>query len=296
MKGALIAGIAMLAASFDAAAASFDCAKASTPIEKMICSDQKVSELDGQLAQAYRSALGRSASPEATKAAQKAWLTGERNRCADVACLKLAYQRRIEALAGARTGAAPSFTQAPFISPRIVDDLSIGEADQGDNIIAINLTDAQGSNRYFGDVKTRKLRDRAGPYVYTVPDSGDTEDKSEFGYSFVGRTQSGIDVLMTSESGGGTGVFENLLLVKVDYESSGSELLPTNGKTEVMTFKKRRLVIRKLGEIGLGDRWQGDLKVTGNQIEIGKDVGIQADADAQSRVVKVDFWPSPAQR
>jgi uncharacterized protein len=42
--------------------ASFDCAKASTRIEKMICSDGEASDLDGQLARAYRDALSRATS------------------------------------------------------------------------------------------------------------------------------------------------------------------------------------------------------------------------------------------
>jgi len=122
--------------------------------------------------------------------------------------------------------------------------------------------------------------------VYTAPD--DPSDGSEFGYRHIGRTASGIDVLLTMDSGGGSGVFENLMLVRVEEESGGGSVRAVDGKTDVMTFKQRRVVIRKLGEIVLGDRWQGDLKVSGNEIAIGKDTGPQADSDSRARVVKIE--------
>jgi uncharacterized protein len=37
-------------------AASFDCGKASTPVEKSICANTKLSELDSQLMQSYKKA------------------------------------------------------------------------------------------------------------------------------------------------------------------------------------------------------------------------------------------------
>src|SRR6185369_1723357 len=146
---------------------------------------------------------------------------------------------------------------------------------------------SQGSNRYSGDIKTRALPKTRNPYVYATPD--DATDGSEFGYRYIGRTTSGIDVLLTMESGGGSGTFENLMLVKVEEEASGGSVRAAADKTEVMTFKQRRVGLRKLGEIGLGDRWQGELKGSGNEITIGKDTGPQADASARGRVIKIEY-------
>jgi uncharacterized protein/ssDNA-binding Zn-finger/Zn-ribbon topoisomerase 1 len=75
-------------------AASFDCKKASTSVEKLICTDPKLSELDTDLAQAYRGAV--KVSPD-VKVGQKQWLK-ERNACVDVTCLKTAYENRINNL------------------------------------------------------------------------------------------------------------------------------------------------------------------------------------------------------
>ena len=34
-----------------------------------------------------------------------------------------------------------------------------------------------------------------------------------------------------------------------------------------------RILLKKVGEVELGDRWTGDLKVAGDSIQIGKDLG-----------------------
>src|SRR5262245_41071051 len=91
------------AASKDAApearGASFDCAKASTRIEKLSCSDGEASDLDGQLARVYRATLAGAGDADSLKAEQRAWLTGQRNKCADVACVRDEYKKRLAALA-----------------------------------------------------------------------------------------------------------------------------------------------------------------------------------------------------
>ncbi|WP_109110668.1 lysozyme inhibitor LprI family protein [Azospirillum sp. TSO35-2] len=78
-------------------AASFDCGKASTPVEKAICADQRLSDLDSELGRAYKAALQSNAAPADLKAEQKSWVV-QRNRCTDTACLASAYQARLAAL------------------------------------------------------------------------------------------------------------------------------------------------------------------------------------------------------
>jgi uncharacterized protein len=289
-----IVSAGLLAVSLSARAASFDCAKARAPIEKMICSDGALSDLDGRLAVTYRHALAGSAQPEPFKAEQRAWLATERKKCADVPCLKQTYERRLtalEAAVGHKAAADHSFTKAPFISPMIVDDLSGSVSDEGDQIIAINLTDSVDSNRYSCEVKVQKSANES-PFVYCETPGEEGERPESFGYQFVGRTTSGIDVLQTRESGGGTGVFENLLLVRVDVDAGGSALEPAGGRNQTLTFKKKRLVIKKLGEIGLGDRWSGRLKVAGNEISIGNDTGFFSAKDkTPGYVIKIGSSP-----
>ncbi len=293
---------ALIALSSRAPAASFDCRRARAPVEKMICSDEQLSELDARLARSYRHAVDAAADPTALKAAQRTWLQTERSKCIDVACLKQAYQQRLTALdaaggarADGKAGGAPakevaySFAQAPFISPRIIEDLSTSIADQGDQVVAINLTDAQGSNRYGEETEVVKRPGRS-PYVRYQIKGEEGGEGMEFGYEHIGRTTSGLDVLRTSSWTGGSGRFENLIVVRLEHDAGGASLDDTGGKIETLTFKKQRTLIRKLGEIGLGDRWEGQLKVIGNDIAIGKDKGWFSDKNPdKGRVVRIDF-------
>jgi len=74
---------------------SFDCAKATTTIEKMICADAELSRLDLELGRLYEIALKQAPKPERLLKQQRTWLK-ERDRCADVAGLRLTYQDRID--------------------------------------------------------------------------------------------------------------------------------------------------------------------------------------------------------
>ncbi len=291
----LAAGLfgSLLAASPLTRAASFDCAKAKAPVEKMICSDPGLSELDGRLASAYRRALGLAPNPEPLKAEQRFWLT-ERRKCADVACLRQAYRQRLttlEAAAPPGKEVSYSFTTAPFINPKIINDLSTGLSDQGDQVLAISLTDSETSNRYACDIKIAKTGNTY-PYVYSQDPVEGSDRPAEFGYRYVGRTTSGVEVLFTAESGGGSGVFEMLMLVRISEESGAQSIEPASSAVQTLTYRKKRLVIKKVGEIGLGDRWDGILVVKGNQISIGKDTGTLSGVEATpARVVKIESQP-----
>lgn len=81
-------------------AAGFDCGKASTVVEKMICADQHLSALDGNLAQLYESALASTKDPHALRGEQRAWLQKARNRCRDQECLARAYGSQIAKFRG----------------------------------------------------------------------------------------------------------------------------------------------------------------------------------------------------
>ena len=93
--------------SAGAVAASFPCDKAQTRIEKAICADAEVSDLDEYLGRYYsaaRSTLGRAG--ECLRADQTQWLREVRNACADAACLKKAYLERLGTLDPLQPGAS----------------------------------------------------------------------------------------------------------------------------------------------------------------------------------------------
>jgi hypothetical protein len=144
-----------------------------------------------------------------------------------------------------------SFNKAPFISPRIIQDLSAWISDKGDQVVAINVLDSQNSNRYFGDAEVRQI-DNQNPYIFidaTNVLNGET-NITEFGYQYVGETSSGVYVLLTSDWEGGSGNFKNLLLVQFEYDKS----ISTDWDRGEVRWDGKRLLIKKLGEIALGDR------------------------------------------
>ena len=73
---------------------SFDCSKASSHIEKMICSDLRLSSEDAVVAETYRKALAASANRDALKADQIRWIRTERNVCSDIPSLIDVYEAR----------------------------------------------------------------------------------------------------------------------------------------------------------------------------------------------------------
>lgn len=184
---------------------------------------------------------------------------------------------------------AYSFVRAPFVHPKIIQDLSTWLSDRGDQVVAINLRDAQGSNRYFGDVGVNAV-DGQCPFVYT------DEKSQRFGYRYIGMTESGVHVLYTSSSGGGSGVFTHLMLLAIAFDY-GIDCCDWDAQTAIRADRKR-LSIKKLGEIVLGDRWSGQLSVLGNELRVGRAWGhfSQSDTTASShrradRVLKIDIHP-----
>lgn len=87
-------------------AASFDCGKATTQVEKLICADQQLSEMDNHLAEQYALALAQAQNKAAFKIEQIAWLK-ERNNCPDRECISQRYYQRLDTL-GTRVAGRPA--------------------------------------------------------------------------------------------------------------------------------------------------------------------------------------------
>ena len=84
----------VLLTSLSLFAASFDCTKATTNVEKMICADGQLSQLDTKLSQIYSSFT---LLTKEIKTDQRAWMK-KRNTCKDITCVQTLYQQRIEEL------------------------------------------------------------------------------------------------------------------------------------------------------------------------------------------------------
>ena len=83
------------AAPADASGPSFDCGRVHSSINKLICATPDIAALDRKLAADFNNAKYQGGSDGKTlQAAEDAWLRDVRNKCADVACLRIAYQAR----------------------------------------------------------------------------------------------------------------------------------------------------------------------------------------------------------
>jgi uncharacterized protein len=85
--------------------ASFDCTKARSKVEKAICADPELSQLDEDMASAYKIALKTHPVPESVKARQIEWLSF--NKYCDAKkfneCLKANYRKRTSDLEVSKT-------------------------------------------------------------------------------------------------------------------------------------------------------------------------------------------------
>jgi uncharacterized protein len=140
-------------------AASFNCAKAKTWSEKTVCNTKPLSHLDELLAASFKKALASSDDKAALKAAQSAWLTDEREVCADVDCLKAAYTSRLAALNELIANA-----EEPVTEPDSEEAGGWYKATAKPNLTVRNSADVTGKKLgnipYGGKVKVLELTDK----------------------------------------------------------------------------------------------------------------------------------------
>lgn len=87
-------------------AAGFDCKAAKTQVEHLICAEPSLSKLDDQVKALYDKIQAETAGRDGVTGEwrdpvakeQTQWRTTVRDRCADAACLKSAYEDRIGAM------------------------------------------------------------------------------------------------------------------------------------------------------------------------------------------------------
>lgn len=98
--------LTLLVTTNSALAASFDCKKAQSRVEKMVCADANLSDLDEHLGRYYEGARIELQESEACfKTDQTRWLKSVRNVCSDSTCIKTAYLNRLSELDALQPGA-----------------------------------------------------------------------------------------------------------------------------------------------------------------------------------------------
>ena len=106
MRLVAIAALIWFAFPGEVSAQSFDCAKAQTAVEKMICADKQLRELDEYLGRYYAAArAGVEGAASCVQSDQAQWLKASRDACKNADCLKAVYLSRLAELDPLQPGA-----------------------------------------------------------------------------------------------------------------------------------------------------------------------------------------------
>ncbi|MCI0612797.1 hypothetical protein L0244_07390 [bacterium] len=140
------------------------------------------------------------------------------------------------------------------INPRAVQELLSWPSDSGPGPVSIDVAGTDDTNRYYGDYEKKE---DGSVFIKLDNDSGG----GYFIYERLGTLKDNIHVVETSDNGGGSGIFMNLLLIqfKIDFEYG------EDGSHRYM------LIMQRLGQIMLCDRYDGPIQIrsSNNSIEIG---------------------------
>jgi hypothetical protein len=141
------------------------------------------------------------------------------------------------------------------INPRIIEDLTTWISDTGEQVVAVNLMDSQGSDRYFVDSKNVFIKKHHDIFtVFLRRDQKDGFDQGFFKYTVQKNLGNGLFVLDIANNGGGTLVTKEILVVRIHEDKAyetGMDLWPTQDATISVPFTKKRLLMTKVGSIGL---------------------------------------------
>ncbi|MBY0494717.1 MAG: hypothetical protein K2Y23_10915 [Cyanobacteria bacterium] len=177
---------ASLAAAVPASAQSFDCAKAQTRIEKMVCADRSIADLDEYLGRYY--AASRAEIPEAAsclQADQSQWLKTTRDVCADGTCLKTAYLTRLAELDPLQPGATalknislPVVPSLVWVVPPALDKVAAPPNPKARPYEAVGtLVDDIATNDRSKGISIRVKGGKDIPLVLTMFLEGKTQDR-----------------------------------------------------------------------------------------------------------------------
>jgi len=125
-----------------------------------------------------------------------------------------------------------SFFKETYINPRIIEDMSTWISDTGDQIMVINLTDTQNSNRYYGDYNIRK-----GSNEFPIVEFEREEGNGGFGYEYIGKLNSGLEVIETFDNGGGSLTSTEVVFFQIikdkgmTFDTENQKIIETDERT-----------------------------------------------------------------
>ena len=181
--------------------------------------------------------------------------------------------------AGAEVGSALECARERFyfggfpVHPLIVRELMSLPSDGGDEVVAVNLSDAQGSNRYccLGEFDILEeggiLRvdlDFQRHYGAEEKSAAECVNGCWFSYSRIGTDDDGAQILVVRQRTGGTGIFSSLLVLRVREYGLGLSADPDGGSYRVGGGESgSRILLEKIGEVPLGSGARFAVRLSG---------------------------------
>ncbi len=140
-----------------------------------------------------------------------------------------------------------------IIPPEIFRDFGDGNLADSDSIwVTVDLAAAVGSNLYDDPIR------EYGPWKIQKKQRLEADTPEETAYSFKGTTANGLLVVVASYNGGGSGTFHTLHICDVVPATA----FDSDGK------RSQRINLTNLRSVALGDRWEGEVKISGNTIRV----------------------------
>ena len=149
-----------------------------------------------------------------------------------------------------------------FVHPLIVRELRGWISDRAETITSIDLASANRSNRFFGHFSCERTEAADHAVVGWEGEGGEF-----FRYCHVGTSTSGVEIVKCCNCTGGSGVFTSVGLFSIEVDRALDE------DAELRVFSRYRTVLRCLGWITLGDRYEGTVAYEDGFLSIGPDEG-----------------------
>ena len=170
-----------------------------------------------------------------------------------------------------------SFVRYEFIHPLIIKELLGWLSDKDEAVAAVNLTAANRSNRFFGDFTTY----RHDETLFVKWEDG----RELFAYAHIATSPSGIEMVDCTERRG-SGVFRSIGLFYLEQDRAVEYTHRSTPETKNI-LTRERAIIKTLGSIDLGDRYDGRITYSKGILSIGPDIGWFNRGEGASQAVEV---------
>ena len=153
-----------------------------------------------------------------------------------------------------------SFAREEFIHPLIVRELLGWISDSTETVISADIASSNKSNRFYGEFT---INDRDGrSWVKWAGSEGEF-----FVYAHIATSPSGVETVECYDCGGGSGIFGSVGLFCLESDRALED--DRDGKVST----RERVILKTLGSIGLGDRYNGEITYKNGFLIIGPDNG-----------------------